>query len=84
MKALAENELKKLKTFDLSYSIGKSKYQADGIQNYLVFQPIYRYFKIISGVGKGSHIYYWHFKGLSGERINSITPSNYSVTPKLF
>ena len=35
-----ENELKKLKTLDLSYFIGKSHFEEDGKQNYLVFQPI--------------------------------------------
>ena len=52
-------------------------------QNYLVFQPMYRYFKIITGVGNGSYIYYWQSEGLSDERINSIRASNYSVTPFL-
>ena len=42
-----ENELKKLKIIDLSYFIGKSNFEEDGMQNYLVFQPIYRYFKVI-------------------------------------
>ena len=41
-----ENEFKKLKTLDLSYFIGKSHFEEDGAQNYLVFQPIKRYFKI--------------------------------------
>ena len=41
---LVENELKKLKTFDSSCFIGKSHFEEDGIQNYLVFQPINRYF----------------------------------------
>ena len=80
---LVGNEFKKLNTFDLSYFIGKSHFEEDGAQNYLVFQPIYRYFKIIAGVGNGSYIYYWQSKGLSDERINSITASNYSVTPFL-
>ena len=43
-----ENELKKLKAFDLSYFIGKSHFEEDGTQNYLVFQPINRYFKLIA------------------------------------
>ena len=43
-----ENELKKLKTFDLSCFIGKSHFEEDGTQNYLVFQPINRYFKVIA------------------------------------
>ena len=80
---LVENELKKLKTFDSSYFIGKSHFEEDGTQNYLVFQPMYRYFKRIAGVGNGNYIYYWQSKGLSDEKINSITASNYIVTPFL-
>ena len=75
--------MKKLKTFDSSYFIGKSHFEEDGTQNYLVFQPMYRYFKIIAGVGNGSYIYYWKSKGLSDERINSIKTRNYSITPNL-
>ena len=39
---LAENELEKLKTFDSSYFIGKSHFDEDGTQNYLVFQHLNR------------------------------------------
>ena len=35
-----ENELKKLKTFDLDYFICKSCFEEDGAQNFSVFQPI--------------------------------------------
>ena len=49
-----ENELKKLKTFDSSYCVGKSHFEEDGKQRYLVFQPIYRYLQMIAGVGNGS------------------------------
>ena len=80
---LVENELKKLKTFDSSYFRGKSHFEEDGAQNYLVFQPMYIYFKVIVGVGNGSHIYYWKSKGLSDEEINSIKMSNYRVIPYL-
>ena len=45
---LVKNELNKLKTFDFGYFIGKSHFQEDDVQNYLVFQPIYRYFKFIA------------------------------------
>ena len=45
---LIENEFKKLKTLDLSYFIGKSHFEEDDTQNYLVFQPIKRYFEIIA------------------------------------
>ena len=80
---LAENELKKLKTFDSIYFRGKSHFGEDGIQNYLVFQPIQRCFKRIAGVGNSNHIYYWKSKGLSDERINSIKTSDYGITPYL-
>ena len=80
---LVENELNKLKTFDSGYFIGKSHFEEDGTQNYLVFQPMYRYFKIIAGVGNGSYIYYWKSKGLPQEIINSIKTPNHSITPNL-
>ena len=80
---LIENELKILKTFDLSYFKGKGHFEEDGTQNYLVFQPIYRYFKRIAGVGSGNHIYFWKSRGLSDEKINSITASDISITPEL-
>ena len=35
-----ENEIKKLKTLDLSYFIRESHFEKDGTQNYLVFQPL--------------------------------------------
>ena len=45
---LVENELNKLKTFDQNYFIGKSHFDEDGIQNYLAFQTINKYFKVIT------------------------------------
>ena len=39
---LVENEIKKLKTFDSIYFIGKSHFEEDGTQNHLVFQSMYR------------------------------------------
>ena len=80
---LVVNELKKLKTFDSDCFRGKSYFEEDGMQNYLVFQPMYRYFKRIAGVGNVYYIYYWKSKGLSDEIINFITASNYSLTPNL-
>ena len=37
---LDENELKKLKTLGSSYFTGKSYFEEDDTQNYLVFQPM--------------------------------------------
>ena len=70
-----------MKTFDLSYFKSKSHFKEDSTQNYLVFQPMYRYFKRVADVGTGNYIYFWKSKGLSDERIDSITTSNYSITP---
>ena len=80
---LAENELKRLQKFDAAYVRGKSNFEEDGAQNYLVFQPMYRYFKWIAGVGIGKYIYIWKSKGLSDESLDSITASNYKITPEL-
>ena len=38
---LIENEMKKIKTLDLSYFLGKSHFDEDGAQNYLVFQSMF-------------------------------------------
>ena len=74
---LVENELKKLQIFDSSYFREKNYFDGDGNQNYLVFQPVYKYFKTV-----GSEIYSWKSKGLYNEKINSVTTSGGQV-PKL-
>ena len=57
---LVENELKKLKTFNLVYFSGKSHFEEDGTDNYLVFQPIQKYFELISNT---QYISSWKSKG---------------------
>ena len=42
-----ENEFKKLKTFDSNYFRGKSHFEGNDTQSYLVFQPLSKYFKVI-------------------------------------
>ena len=42
-----ENELKKLKTFDLSYFRGKNHFN-DGNENYDILQPISKYLKVVN------------------------------------
>ena len=61
---VVENELKKVKTFDPSYFIGKSHFEEVGTQHYLVFQPMYRYFKRLRSVGSGSYIFTFIFANL--------------------
>ena len=72
-----ENEFKKLKTLDLSYYIGNCYFGEDGAQNYLVFQPIKRYFEIINT----KYISSWKSRGLSDETITSYATSDNSITP---
>ena len=80
---LVENELRRLQKFDAAYFRGKSHFEEDGTQNYLVFQPLYRYFRRIIGVGSGNYIHFWKPIGLPDERLNSNTASNYKITPEL-
>ena len=72
--------MKKLKTFDSSYFIGKSHFEEDGTQNYLVFQPINKYFKVITNT---DYVSSWKSKGLSAESIKPPTASDNSLTPAL-
>ena len=72
--------MNKLKTFDSSYFIGKSHFEEDGTQNYLVFQPINKYFKVITNI---DYISSWKSKGLSAESIKLPTTSDNSLTPAL-
>ena len=62
---LLENELKKLRKFDSCYFKGKIHFEEDVTQNYLVFQPMYRYFTRVAGFDSGNYIYFWKSKGLS-------------------
>ena len=71
--------MEKLKTFDLSYFIGKSHFEEDGTQNYLVFQPLKRYFKI----GHSDYVLSWKSKGLSAESITPPSAPNNFLNPSL-
>ena len=74
---LVENELNKLKTFDLSYFIGKSHFDEDGTQNYFVFQPLNKYFISITNT---LTVLSWQSKGLSTENID---PPTTSLSPSI-
>ena len=78
---LVENELNRLKTFDSSYFNGKSYFEEDGRPNYLIFQPLRKYFKVCF-----NSLYYvssWKSKGLSNESLKLRTTSGNSLTPIL-
>ena len=61
---LVENELKKLEKFDAAYFRGNNYFEEDGTQNYLVFQPVYKYFE-----KTGDKVSLSKSKGLSDEKI---------------
>ena len=67
--------MNKLKTFHSGYFIGKSHFGEDCAQNYLVFQPMYRYFKLMTNT---LYILLWQSKGLSNENFN---PPNTTFSP---
>ena len=77
---LVENELNKLKTFYSSYFIGKSHFEEDSTQSYLVFQPLNKYFKVITNT---DYISSWKFNGLSDETIKPPTTSDYKFNRQL-
>ena len=75
---LVQNELSKLKAFDSSYFTGKSQFQEDGTQNYVIFQPLNKYFKVITNTDYDSS---WKSKRLFAETMKPPTTSNNSLTP---
>ena len=77
---LVENELNKLKTFEFSYFIDKSHFEEDETQNYLVFQPLNKYSKVIVNT---DYVSSWKSKGLSAENIKPPTTCDNSLTPVL-
>ena len=73
-----QHELNKLKTLNSSYFIGNSHFDEDSTQNYFVFQPMSRYFKIMANT---KFISSWKSKGLSDETITPYYTSVNSLTP---
>ena len=74
--------MNKLKTFDSSYFIGKSHFEEDGVQKYLVFEPVVTYFKV-NAITNTNYVSSWNSKELSAETINPPTTSHNSLTAEL-
>ena len=69
---------------DLSHYRGKQYFdEGSGKQNYLVFLPVNKYFKLNSVVNTADYVLSWQSKGLSDESIKSPATTNNSLTPKL-
>ena len=68
----------------MSYFKGKQYFdEGSGKQNYLVFIPVSKYFKLNTIVGVIDRVLSWQSKGLSNGSIKSPTTSNYSLNPRL-
>ena len=69
---------------DLRYYRGKKYFdEGSGKQNYLVFLPMGKYFKLNSVVGVIDRVLSWQSKGFSNASIKPPTTSNNSLTPEL-
>ena len=79
-----ENNIKRLQTYDLGYFRGKKCFdEEDGKQNYLVFLPKIRYFKLNSVINVIDCDLSWQSKGISNESIKQPTTSDNSLNPEL-
>ena len=63
----------------MGYFIGKNYFGEDGPQNYLVFQSIVRYFKVITNT---NYVSSWKSKGLSDKTMKPPTTSDNILTPE--
>ena len=61
----------------------KSYFEEDGVQNYLIFQPIIRYFKVNTIINVADYVLSWKSKGLSAETVKPPTTSDNSLTPTI-
>ena len=66
----------------MGYVIGKSHFEEDATQNYLVFQPIVRYFKV-NAITNTNYVSSWKSKGFSVKTFKPPTTPDNSLTPTL-
>ena len=71
--------MNKLKTFESSYYIGKKYFEEIGLPNYLIFQPLHRYFQL--NYKNSLFISSWKSRGLFDGIIES--PSTSNINPIL-
>ena len=72
--------MNKLQTFDTSYYDGKSYFEESEKPNYLIFQPLSKYFELIDNA---KYISSWESKGLYNEAITPYATSDNSLTPHI-
>ena len=76
-----EEKIENLQIHDSSLFIGQSYFGNDGSQNVLIFQAIYKTFKMSACLTKT--IVEWESKWLSNENIEPSITVNHSFSPKL-
>ena len=57
--------------------------EGSGKQNYLVFQPMRKYFKLNSVASVTDYVLSWQSKGLSYESVKPPAATNNSLSPEL-
>ena len=67
----------------MSYFIGKNYFGEDATQNYLVFQPLLRYFKVNNITIVTDYVLSWKSKGLSDSTIKPPSISDNGLTPTI-
>ena len=77
-----KNILNKLNIFDLSYFIGKSYFDEYDTKNYLILQPLFRYFKLNTKVAGATSS--WKSRGLSSETIEAPSSLNIGLIVDLY
>ena len=75
------DKTEKLQTYDSSLFIVQSFVDNNGLQNFLIFRPIYKIFKILTGLT--DTIVEKESKGLSNEKNRPSIATNHSLSLKL-
>ena len=70
-----------LLTYDSSLFTGQSYFVNDGLQNLLIFRPIYKTYKIPASLADTA--VQWESRGLLNEKVRPLVPANYSLSPKV-
>ena len=79
-----ENNVRRLEAYDLRNFKVKQYFDEGSVkQNYLVFLPLSKYFKLNTIVGVVDYVLSWQSKGLSNETIKPPATSNYSLNTRL-
>ena len=75
-----KKKIESIQMFDLRFLISKSYYSNDRAQNYLIFNPIYKTFKKMTGT---ETIIVRESKGFSNKIIKPPTTADNGISPKI-